>query len=373
MKHSKIYIFLILTISILGCQENGTLLENHQEEDIALSHTIWTEKTELFVEFKPLIVGENSRFAAHFSEMNHFKAILEGEVTVSLISSNAGIRHTVDAPSSPGIFKPSLTPKKAGIYTLVFEITTPYLKDKIIIKDVEVYTSVEEAKKKIQPEEENSNKISFLKEQAWKMEFANSPVVKSKAYEVIKTGGKILPSQGDEKMITATTSGIVIYNSTASVIGSEVKQGQTLFTITGGNLTNNNIETEYIQAKSNYNREKSNFDRKKQLYDSKAIAKSEYEDALLKYQLAESKYLNLSANFNGKGRKIKTSLSGYIKTLFKSECEYVEAGEPLAKITQNKRLTLYADINQSDYHLLNNSITATFLLNGQTHALEEYN
>ena len=373
MKHLNIYILLILTISLFGCQETESETDNHQAEDVTLSHTIWTDLTELFVEFKPLVVGESSRFAAHFSEMEHFKAILEGQVTVSLIGNNTGIRHTVDTPSSPGIFKPSLTPKEAGVYTLVFEITTPDLKDKVVIQNVEVFASAEEAKRKIQPEEENPNEISFLKEQAWKMEFANAPVVSGKVYDVIKTGGKILPSQGDEKTITATTSGIVIYTSNASIIGSEVSNGQSLFTISGGNLTNNNVETDYLKVKSNYTREKANFERKSQLYDSKAISKSEHEEALLTYQLAESEYLNLAANFSGKGKTIKASLSGYIKTLFKSEGEYVEAGEPLAVITQNKRLTLFADINQSDYYLLNSSITANFLLDGQTHALEEYN
>jgi len=373
MKHLNIYLLVILTISLFGCQEAESEPEDHHVEDIALSHTIWTDKTELFVEFKPLVVGESSRFAAHFSEMEYFKAILEGQVTVSLIRNNTGIRHTVDAPSSPGIFKPSLTPKEAGIYTLVFEITTPHLTDKIVIENVKVFASAADAKENIHPEEEDPNEISFLKEQAWKMEFANAPIVNGTVYDVIKTGGKILPSQGDEKTITATTSGIVIYSTNGSIIGSEVRNGQTLFTITGGNLTEQNVETEYLQAKSIYTREKANFERKSQLFDSKAISKSEYEEALGTYQLAESEYLNLSANFSGQGKTIKSSLTGFIKTLFKSEGEYVEAGEPLAVITQNKRLTIVADINQSDYDQLNNSISANFLLNGQVHSLEEYN
>jgi len=77
---------------------------------------VWTDNTELFVEFNPLIVGEVSSFAAHFSEMKHFKAITEGQVTVSLIKDKKGIRQTVGAPSSPGIFKPSLKPKESGVF-----------------------------------------------------------------------------------------------------------------------------------------------------------------------------------------------------------------------------------------------------------------
>lgn len=373
MKYFKQSLFLILAIALVGCQDSGNENTEAEEEDVTLSHTIWTEKTELFVEFKPLVVGEKTSFAAHFSEMKHFKAITEGRVTVSLIKGKSGIRHSVDAPSSPGIFKPSLQPKKAGKYTLVFEIVTPNLKDKIVIENVEVFASADAAMEHIKPEAENPKAISFLKEQAWKMEFANAPVIKGQVYEVIRTGGKILPSQGDEKTIVATTSGIVIYASTSSMIGTEVRKGQTLFTITGGNLTNNNVETRFIQAKSNYTREKANFERKSQLFESKAIAKTEYEEALRMYQLAESDYQNLAANFGGSGKRVNTSSAGFIKTLFKGEGEYVEAGEPLAVITQNKRLTIQADVSQLDFQLLNAKTTANFSFNGKTHRLEDFN
>lgn len=373
MRYSIKSLFLFLAISIVGCQGAGNETAHEHTEEVVLSHTIWTDQIELFVEFKPLVVGENTKFAAHFSEMKHFKAITEGKVTVSLIKGKTGIRHTVDGPSSPGIFKPSLTPEKAGIYNLVFEINTPNLTDKIVIEHIEVYANSEEAQKNVHPKEENPNAIAFLKEQAWKMEFANAPVVTGTVYNVIQTGGRILPSQGDEKTIIATTSGIVLYSSTTSMIGTEVSKGQRLFTITGGNLTNNNIETSFIQSKSNYTREKSNFERKSQLFESKAIAKSEYEEALRMYQLAESEYKNLASNFGGKGKIIKASSTGFIKTLFKGEGEYVEAGEPLAVITQNKRLTIQADVNQMDYELLNTSITANFSMNGQTHRLEDFN
>ncbi|PHR23100.1 MAG: efflux transporter periplasmic adaptor subunit [Fluviicola sp.] len=373
MKYKKSFLLLFLAINMVGCQGARDEAVNESAEVVTLSHTIWTDKTELFVEFKPLVVGQNTRFAAHFSEMEQFKAITEGKVTVSLIKNKTGIRQTVDAPDSPGIFKPSITPKTTGIYTLVFEITTPTLTDRIQIENVVVYANTNEVLKNVHPEKEDPNAITFLKEQAWKMEFANAPVVRGTVYDIIKTGGKILPSQGDEKTIIATTSGIVIYASTRSMVGTEVSKGQTLFTITGGNLTNNNVETRFIQSKSNYTREKSNFERKGQLFESKAISKSEYEEAQRMYQLAESEYNNLASNFGGKGKIIKASSAGFIKTLFKGEGEYVEAGEALAVITQNKRLTIQADVSQLDYHRINESSSANFSFNGKAYSLADFN
>lgn len=376
-KYSMLIPFILLFLTV-GCGESDDHSHgeddhghDHGTEERTLSYTVWTDKSELFVEFKPLVVGEKTRFAAHFSEMKHFKAVTEGKVTVSLIKGKSGIRHTVDAPDSPGIFKPSLTPEEVGIYTIVFELVTPTFSDKIVLNDVEVFGSMKEANEKLPPDEENPNEISFLKEQAWKMEFANAPVIMDTIYDVIKTGGEIMPAQGDEKTITATASGIVLYRKSGMTIGSTVASGQGMFTISGGNITNNNVQTEFLKAKSNYEQAKSNFERKEKLYESKSIAKSEYEEALLTYELAESEYNNLSANYSKGGKSISSSTSGYIKKLFKSEGEFAEVGEPLAVITQNKKLTIRADVNQLDYSKLNAGMSANFIFNGQPYDLSD--
>lgn len=356
-------ILTILLLSACGDSKSGNETDEHQEER-ALSYTVWTDKSELFVEFKPLIVGEETRFAAHFSEMQNFKAIEEGKVTASLIQGKSGIRHTVDAPDSPGIFRPALQPKKAGIYSLVFEVVTPSFSDKIVIENVEVFNSIEEANEKLPPEEENPNEISFLKEQAWKMEFANAPVIKDTIYNVIKTGGEILPAQGDEKTITATANGIVIYKKLGLTVGSPVSSGQSLFTISGSSITNNNIQSEYLKAKSNYEQASSNLERKEKLFESRAISKSDYEGALLAFQLADTEFKNLSKNYSKGGKSISSPSSGFIKNLYKTEGEFVDIGEPLAVVTKNKKLTIRADINQLDYSKLNRNMTANFNYNG---------
>ena len=369
----NISILLVSALLLVNCNEAKETAHDHGLDDLAQSHTVWTDKTELFVEYSPLIVKETTSFAAHFSEMQHFKAITKGKVTVMLIKNELGIRSSVDSPSSPGIFKPAIKPAEVGIYDLVFEIKTASIVDTITIKGVEVFSSEEAAEKQLKIDEENPNEINFLKEQAWKMEFANAPVVKADIYDIIKSSGEILPAQGDEKTITATTSGIVIYNSVGIVIGAEVNAGQKMFTISGGNISNENIQTQFLTAKSNYVREKANLERKKELYAINAISKSEYEDAVLSFELAESNYNNIASDYSQKGKAIQSSFKGYIKQLFKSEGEYVEAGEPLAVVTQNKRLTIKTFVGQLDFENLNNSMSANFSFNGNLFSIEDFN
>lgn len=120
----------------------------------ALAYTLYTDKTELFVEFKPLVVGQESRFAAHFTALGDlFKAIGEGQITLSLVGAGGSQSIVSDKPEVPGIFRLRMTPEKAGIYKLVFDIKTPAYTDKITIENVEVFPDEKTAIEKQAPEE----------------------------------------------------------------------------------------------------------------------------------------------------------------------------------------------------------------------------
>lgn len=351
-----------ITMAVLLAACTGTTDEHGHahDEEVALSHTVWTAKTELFVEFKPLVVGQVTSFAAHFSDMGTFKPIEQGKVTVSLVQDGQGVRSTVDAPSQPGIFRPSIEPKAAGTYELWFEIETPLYTDKIIIENVTVYADGQAAIAANPQQPEDGNTISFLKEQAWKIDWAIAPVKRDTVFDVIQTGGEILPSRGDEKIISATANGIIMFNMDRTIVGNEVDNGALLFTIGGGGMADNNIETDFLQAKANYDQAKAEYDRKEQLYGSKAISKAEFDEATRDYELAKNQYENLAANFGNGGKQVKTSISGFVKRVFVTEGQYVKVGDPLVVVAQNRKLILQADVPQSKYNNLSGIATANF-------------
>ena len=159
---------------------------NHVSSGVpAISKTIWTDKTELFVEFPALVEGRTSKFAAHFTVLDKHQPVREGSVTVSLIKGDSGIRHKVDSPSSPGIFSPALQPKAPGTYDLVFDLKTPEYSDRIVIPDVQVYASAAEASEKVAEAEDGG--ISFLKELALMTEFQTELVTNGEIYDVFHT------------------------------------------------------------------------------------------------------------------------------------------------------------------------------------------
>ncbi|WP_223269188.1 MULTISPECIES: efflux RND transporter periplasmic adaptor subunit [unclassified Polaribacter] len=295
------------------------------------SLTLWTGKTELFVEFPALIVGENSRFAAHFTVLDNHKPVREGEVTVSLIKGDNGIRNTSESPSSPGIFSPSLQPKEAGNFKLIFEIKTPTFSDTLIVHDIIVYASKEDAINALGAASEDAG-ISFLKEQAWKIDFQTAPVVSGKIYDVINTSGVWMPSPGSVKSLAAKSNGVVDFKVNNLTEGTAVKQGQLLMSLNSQGLASNNLSTEIANSRSNFEQAKSEYERKKKLYNSKIIPKAEFEKVENNFSIAKSNYQSLTSGVSGGSKQIRAPFDGFIKSITVSNGDYVAQGVALVSI-----------------------------------------
>lgn len=301
------------------------------EEMPRLDYTIWTDRTELFVEFPALIVGNSSRFAAHFTVLDKHQPVREGSVTVSLIKGDKGIRSTVEAPSSPGIFSPTIQPKEAGNYQLVFELITPEFSDKITIDDVTVYANTDEAIKALGVAEDDGN-ISFLKEQAWKIDFQTSPVVSGKIYDVINTSGVWMPSSGSTKSLAAKSNGVVDFKVDNLTEGTAVKQGQLLMSLNSQGLASNNLSTDIASAKAKFQQAKSEYERKKELYESKIVPKSEFEKVESSFEISKANYQSLVAGVSGGSKQIRAPFDGFIKSISVSNGDYVDQGVSLVTI-----------------------------------------
>lgn len=326
------YIIIVLTFLAMSCNNKAEDAHAHNAdgshlgEDIPrLDHTIWTDKTELFVEFPALIVGNPSRFAAHFTILDKHQPVREGSVTVSLIKDDKGIRNTAESPSSPGIFSPTIQPKEAGNYQLVFELTTPEYSDKITIDNVTVYTNADEAIKALETTEDDGN-ISFLKEQAWKIDFQTAPVVNGKIYNVINTSGVWTPASGSVKTLVAKSNGVVDFAVSNLTEGTQVKQGQLLINVSSQGLASNNLSTDIASAQAKYKQAKSEYDRKKELYESKIIPKAEFEKVESNYNIAKSNYQSLSSGVSGGGKQIRAPFDGYITAINVANGDYVDQG-----------------------------------------------
>lgn len=344
------YLIIVLAFVAMSCNGRGEDAHAHNadgshlgEEIPRLDHTIWTDKTELFVEFPALIKGNVSRFAAHFTVLDKHQPIREGSVTISLIKDGKGIRNTVDAPSSPGIFSPSIQPKEVGIYQLIFDITTPSYTDNFIIDKVRVFANTKEAMEALGTAEDDGS-ISFLKEQAWKIDFQTAPVVNGKVYDIINTSGVWIPSPSSTKSLVAKSNGIVNFAINNITEGTQVKKGQLIINLNSQGLSSNNLSTKIANAKTNYEQAKSEYERKKELYESKIVPKSEFEKVESNFLIAKSTYHSLSADVSGSGKQIRAPFDGFIKSISVSNGDYVKQGNALVSLGSHQSRILQTQI-----------------------------
>jgi cobalt-zinc-cadmium efflux system membrane fusion protein len=372
MKH--LLSICLLAISVMGCKQKTAKEEIAEEGLQALSYTLYTDKTELFVEFKPLVVGQTSKFAAHLTVLGeNFLPYTEGTVTVSLIQGDKGIKNTATSPSSPGIFRLALQPTQAGMGRLVFDIQTAKFTDRFIVDSIPVYAD-EKAAIAAQPTETGSGDISYLKEQAWKVEFANAPVMKETMYDVVKATGEIQSAPGDEVTIAAKSNGIVKFVGSNNVIGAAIRTGQTMFTVTGGEIAFENVDAAKQAARAELNSAKAEFDRSTELIKDRLITQAEFDRARLRYQQAQITLNNLGRNYSG-GKSLSSPINGFIKNIMVSEGQYVNAGQPLATITKNQRLILKADVSLKNADKISSIQEANFTIiqNQMTYGTKDLN
>ena len=200
--------------------------------------------------------------------------------------------------------------------------------------------------------------ITFGLDQQAKIDFEVVEVVSEPLYQIIRTSAQILPSQESEKILTATTSGIVSFENKDIVEGLEVKSGQTLFSIDNDNMADGSLAVRRQEIEAEYEKAKAEYERKQSLAEDKLISQSELLDAKTEYLKAEKHYQNMIQNFPEGKTLHRATISGSIKDILVPNNSYVEAGQPIMTLAKNDRLYVRADLQSKYYPVLKDIKTA---------------
>ncbi len=384
----NIFIGLLAILSVAACQPHNHDVEgghahnadgSHpaaaESELEALAFTLYTPKTELFVEFKPLVVGMESRFAAHFTALGEsFKAIGEGSVTLTMSSPAGSQSVTADVPQVPGIFRLRMSPEKTGLYKLTFDIKTPTYTDQVVLDSVTVYPDEKTALAQQDAASGGGNDITYLKEQAWKIDFANQPVQRKAFANVVKTSGVVVTPPGDEETVSAKTAGIVRINKSGLFEGTAVGAGAVLFTVSSQGLTNGNAPLQIQEARNNLSKAKSDFERSQKLFNDRLLVEKDYLQAKNTYENAQSLLTSLTGNYGQGGQSIRTGRAGFVKALLVTDGQFVETGAPLAVISKSKKMVVKAEVSQTAFSKIGSVASANFRTgSGKVYSLAELN
>ena len=217
---------LVLSVAAGGCSRSAVPTATAEEPD-PLRVTRWTEKTELFAEYQPLVVGGTSRFAIHLTRLDSFKGLTEGNVEVRL-QSGAGRLDVfrVGAPSRPGIFGVDVKPAQAGKHELVIVLKARDFSDQHRVGAVEVYPTAD-AVPAAAGGGENAPGISFLKEQQWSLDFGTAVVKEQVVRESFRVPARLEARPGGAADVVAPIDGRLT-RVVDVALGANVSRGQEL-------------------------------------------------------------------------------------------------------------------------------------------------
>jgi membrane fusion protein, heavy metal efflux system len=218
---------LVVAIASAGCGRSDEPAAAPEEPE-ALSVTRWTDKTEVFAEYPPLVVGGTSRFAIHLTRLDSFKALTEGNVEVRL-QGGAGQPEVfrVDAPSRPGIFGVDVKPTQAGKRALVIVLKAKGLSDEHRVGEVEVFPNAEAASAAVAGGRDEAPGISFLKEQQWSLDFGTAVVTEQAVRESIRVPARVEARPGGAADVVAPIDGRLT-RVVEVPLGASVSRGQEL-------------------------------------------------------------------------------------------------------------------------------------------------
>ncbi len=214
--------------------------------------------------------------------------------------------------------------------------------------------------------------ITFSVDQQKKIDFEVVEAISEPLYQIIRTSAQIIPSQDSEKILTATTSGIVTFENKDIVHGLDVKSGQILFSIDNDEMADENLSTRRQEIEAEYEKAKADYERKQSLAEDKIISESDLIDAKTEYLKAKKHYDNMLKNYPEGKTLHRATISGSISEILVPNNSYVEAGQPIMILAQNDKLYVRADLQSKYYPVLKDIKTANIRSNdGIVYSLDE--
>jgi len=344
----RILIVILLALAATSCnRQSHESDQNDEHEEIKFQYTSYSNEFELFAEADAFVVSETANILSHFSALPSFKAVESGSITLVLAINGHETRQTLEKPTRKGIYSFDIKPGTAGKGSLKFEIASDTGSFEVIVPEVQVFSKHDEAREAAKKAVvSKTNTTVFTKEQSWKVDFSTGYPETGPFGQVIKTTAMVQPTQGGEVIVTAKTNGIVILSDNNLLEGREVAAGQVLFTISGSDLADDNMSVKYAEAKSNFERTSADYERARALAQDKIVSEKDLLAYKNQYDNARAVFDNLNKNFNASGQSVSSPISGYIKQVFVKNGSYVESGQSILTVSQNKTLVLSTDVAQ---------------------------
>jgi membrane fusion protein, heavy metal efflux system len=308
--------------------------------------TLWTDSTELFMEHPALIVGAPEKFAVHLTDVTDFSPLRSGRLTMSFQPQDGGTPLVVvqETPRAPGIYGPSPSFTRPGIYDLTLRIESPQARDEIRVPGLVVYATADAA-----PREsgESDGGIAFLKEQQWKTQgFRMAEATEANVSGSFDAVGVLEAAPGRLAHVMAPLAGLLDATglSGAPVPGQRVSRGQVLARLTpslseGGGAA-------YAEARAALREAIDEHERAKRLLAVEAIPERRLHEAEIRLQAAREALAGYAGGaLDGAGRVVvRAPLAGVIGERSATPGSRVDAGAALFTVVDPSVLWLRVNV-----------------------------
>jgi membrane fusion protein, heavy metal efflux system len=364
MTPRPVIVLLLIVATMASCRKQPG---SEKREPPTLSVTDWTDKTELFMEYPPLVSGHSARFAVHLTTLHDFKALNAGRPSAEFVPERGGAP-TVFAgtdPLRPGAFRVEGVPPAPGTYRWAVLVDAPGLKDRHDLGTITVFadeaTAIADAEKQ---QADDPSAFAYLKEQQWTNTFATELVRDAELRTAVRVPATIEPLTGGEAIVAAPAAGRFIADSLLSV-GTPVRTGQTLGRLEprfGSAEDRTTLAAEVTQAQVALDGARAEQERAERLLAERAVPARRVEDARRGVASAESRLRAAEARIaqrdetlrsggsarTGNAFALRAPITGRLAEVSATLGASYDEGAPLFKVVRTDRVALRAQVPSAD-------------------------
>lgn len=338
--------------------------------------TLWSDKTELFMEYDQPEVGKLGGFLLHLTNLETFKPLSEVKVKLSITSENGKtIAQQMPFSGRPGIFKGTLAPSENGKHRFNLEIIGKDFNDKLSYENFIVKAK---GKRSVEGGQHDAGpggiKIPFLKEQQWAVDFNVILPEKRNMPPILSVSGELSANPSSIAIISAPLAGMIAFDKPLAHLGQRVVKGEELCHIEppvsqeGGA---DKLASQVTEARNRVLLAKKELDRARLLVEGKAAPRKRLEEAEIMLKIAQSnlvpleKALSRIQSVSACGHTIlKAPISGSIVSVNIVNGAYMQAGQPLLKIVDTSSLWLTANVPVAEISHSEHLSSAYFTVTG---------
>ena len=365
MRRRRSLVLLFLAVTIAGCGKRD--MASSKKEPPTLSVTHWTDATELFMEYPPLVTGQSARFAVHLTTLKDFKALNAGRASAEFVPERGGAP-TVFPPTEPlrpGAFRVEGVPPAPGNYRWAILVDAPGLEDRHDLGTVSVFgdeaAAIADAGKR---QADDPSAFAYLKEQQWTNEFATAHVRDAELRTSIRVPAAIEPLTGGEAVVGAPAAGRFVADALLSV-GATVRAGQPLGRLEPRQTSGEDraaLVAEASQAQAALEGARAEQARAERLLAERAVPARRVEDAQRALAAADARFRAAEARLaqrdetlrsggsarTGNAFTLRAPIGGRLAEVLATLGASYEEGAPLFKVVRTDRVELRAQVPTAD-------------------------